>query len=259
MRTSNAMGMAGGITLAVLLSAAQARAIIAYDFPSGLAGNLVGSVEPGPWILGNVFSVNSAINVTAVGAFASESGYTFGAGVTVPVAVYSFDGANWSQVNGTYREFSAANLGTLNGSARFQTLDSPVILQPGTYAIMAANYGIPGANGWDLGLSAPGDSVPAFQTTTTAIEMASPLDPYIALFRGGQYHPDFGATLDLTFPADSFITWGSGSTPYFAGATFAFDLTPVPEAAAFGAAAVGLLGLVYLGRYARLRCRTKLP
>jgi hypothetical protein len=258
MRTWNSMRKAGGITLAVLLLAAQARAIIAYDFPEGLVGNLVGSSEPGPWILGNVFSVNSAINVTAVGAFASESGYTFGAGVTVPVAVYSFDGANWSQVNGTFKEFSD-NVGTLNGSARFQTLDSPVTLQPGTYAIMAANYGIPGANGWDLGFSGPGDTLPAFQTTTTAIEMAPPLDSYIALFRGGQYHPDFGATLDLTFPADSFITWGSGSTPYFAGATFDFDLTPVPEAATFGMAAVGLLGLVYLGRYARLRCRTKLP
>jgi hypothetical protein len=65
-----------------------------------------------------------------------------------------------------------------------------------------------------------------------------------------------GSTLPGTISGGSFVNYGSGlfgapGTPSFAGATF--DFTPVPEATAFGAAAIGLLGLVYIGRYARLR------
>jgi hypothetical protein len=46
--------------------------------------------------------------------------------------------------------------------------------------------------------------------------------------------------------------------PDWAGAKFEFDFTPVPEASAFGAAGVGLLGLVYIGRFAFLRRKMKL-
>ena len=50
--------------------------------------------------------------------------------------------------------------------------------------------------------------------------------------------------------------WGA-TTPASAGDTFEF--TPVPEVAAFGVACVGLLGLVYIVRYARLRRKMKVP
>lgn len=69
-------------------------------------------------------------------------------------------------------------------------------------------------------------------------------------FRTGSALPPIigGGTL-VNYGANLF--GGNPGTPSFAGATF--DFTPVPEAAAFGAAAIGLLGLVYIGRYARLR------
>ena len=70
------------------------------------------------------------------------------------------------------------------------------------------------------------------------------------------------------------LSWGSSlpglmdrdpdtSTPGYAGRVRAtargtFDFTPVPEVAAFGAFGVGLLGLVYIGRYVRLRRTMKL-
>jgi hypothetical protein len=66
-----------------------------------------------------------------------------------------------------------------------------------------------------------------------------------------------GTTLPAHISGGNPVDYGSTlGTPSFAGATF--DFTPVPEAAAFGAAAIGLLGLVYIGRYAQLRRTVKL-
>ena len=63
-----------------------------------------------------------------------------------------------------------------------------------------------------------------------------------------------GGSFASTIASDNVGNWGSPN-PVFGGATF--DSTPVPEVAAFGAAAVGLLDLVYFARFARLRRNVK--
>jgi hypothetical protein len=246
MRTSNSMAILAGVAVAVLLVAAHAQAItdVAYNFPTGLVGN---ETDPQAHILGNEFTVNSAINVTAVGAFASGGSL----GATIPVAMYQLTSGTWYKMLDTVDSFSG-NVGSpllsaptrQVGSALMQDLNSPVPLTPGgTYAIVAANYGVAGALDWNVLRTYT--TVPTFQTESSAItmgNMGSP--PETALF-------GYGATLDATITLSG-GNWGN-PTPAFAGATFEFE--PVPEAATFGAAGVGLLALVYIGRYARLRSK----
>ena len=225
MRTSNSLRIMG-FALAALFMTVQARAIVAFDY-----AGVVGGQSDGPLVLGNRFDVNSPINVTAVGAFDSGSG-SFGS-ATVPVAVYKLiTGIGWQQVNGTLMSFTG-NDGTQIGNARFQLLTSPVTLSPGNYAIIAANYGVAGTIYWN---SASAGTAPSFNTDGT-ISMPSSVNSFYGS----------GATLS-SLPPFNYITT---PTPGYGAGTFEF--TPVPEAAAFGAAGVGLLGLVYVGRYARLR------
>jgi hypothetical protein len=124
------------------------------------------------------------------------------------------------------------------------------LLTAGTYAIFAANLGT-GNPYWDASAS---HSNPSLAPTFGG-------GPYItmgAVFSGNTDRGFFagGSTLPGSISGGSYVDYGDGlfgapGTPSFAGPTF--DFTPVPEATAFGAAAIGLLGLVYIGRYARLR------
>jgi hypothetical protein len=249
MRALNSQRICRGVALAALLVAAQARAIVAYDYPDTLVAN---HNDFEPLILANRFDVISPINVTAVGAFDSgNNGFFNGAtAVAVPVAMYQLTDPShdlWSQVAGTIDTFTGKS-GSLTGpttqvgSALFQNLDQTVTLTPGTYAIVAANYGTTGVHYWGWS-SNPSGVVPTF-TSDSSVEMGNSLN-----------NGNNGINLGSSFPADPLFL-GPGFTasspiPSFAGATFEFE--PVPEAATFGAAGVGLLGLVYIGRYARLR------
>ena len=245
MRTSNSMAILAGVAVAVLLVAAHAQAIVAYNCPADMAGT---DNAGQPYMIGNVFTVNSAINVTAVGAF--ENGPNGGSlGVTVPVAIYSTsdNGANWSQVNGTSESFSGTT-GAAIGNARFQPVTLPVVtLIPGTYAIVAANYGVPGSLFWNNS----GGVAPTFQTESSAIMMGNSSQSYNVFY----YSPNIVgiSTLQPSFSGSGLTEFSSGPAPNYLGGTFEFE--PVPEAATFGAAGVGLLGLVYIGRYARLRSK----
>jgi hypothetical protein len=241
MKTSSSLRIIGAVIVATLLAAAQARAIVAYDF-TGVVGNEV-PVNAGPFILANVFTVNSAINVTAVGAFNNSGSLA----VTVPVAIYSYNGAIWNQVSGTFASFPGGSQYSQNG-ALFQTLGTPVTLNPGIYAIVAANYGYNYALNYDASVSGP---KPGFNTGSGLITLGSS-------WQGGANSFGYFAANSLgpTVTPNFWGSYGDGISPSFGGATF--DFTPVPEAAAFGAAAVGLLGLVYIGRFARLRRNIKL-
>ena len=249
MRTSNSMGILAGVAVAVLLVAAHAQAItdVAYNFPADLVAN---ESDPQPRVLGNAFTVLSAINVTAVGAFDSgKDGFS----ATIPVAIYRLSGTTWSQLSSTYQTFSGTegtlDLNSTDGSARFKVLGSPVTLNAGTYAIVAANYGAAGVvDDWSaFGLTPPlTPPVPTFQTASSAITMGNNGNTSETAFEF------FGNGLDPTISGPPTYNWGY-PTPSFAGATFEFE--PVPEAATFGAAGVGLLALVYIGRYARLRSK----
>ena len=247
MRTSNSMAILAGVAVAVLVVAAHAHAEVAYNFPTGLVAN---EGDPQPRVLGNEFTVNSAINVTAVGAF-DNLGDGFGS-ATVPVAIYSLSGTTWSQLSSTYQTFSGTegtlDLNSTDGSARFKVLGSPVTLNPGTYAIVAANYGAPGALDWTA-IWPSTTTVPTF-TESSAITMGNMGSSTETAFVG--YTNVLASTIPSPTAPISLGRWGY-PTPSYAGATFEFE--PVPEAATFGAAGVGLLALVYIGRYARLRSK----
>jgi hypothetical protein len=252
MKTWNSMKTRSVVAVAVLLLAAQAQAIVAYNFPATPDRTSSSS----PFELANIFQVGSDnILVTKVGA--ADYGAPGFVG-TVPVAIYSWSGSQWNQVSGTYHEF----MGTpsdLQGGARFYTLPTAVTLNAGgVYAIFGANFGVNNPY-WNASGSHTDINGAATFSGGTAWGGGGPAITMGAVFPGGTYRGwlTAGSTLPGNFGGGNFVNYGSGlfggnpGTPSFAGATF--DFTPVPEAAAFGVAAIGLLGLVYIGRYARLR------
>ena len=242
------MKMGSVAAVAMLLVAAQARAIVAYNFPvTPDRTSTSGSFE-----LANIFQVGSQnILVTKVGA--ADYGAPGFVG-DVPVAIYSWTGSQWNQVSGTYFDFTGTP-SDLEGGARFHTLATPVALNAGgVYAIFGANFG---ANNpyWNA------------SGTHTDINGAATFGGGSAITMGAVFggNPDrgwftAGSTLPGNISGGNLVNYGSTlfgapGTPSYAGPTF--DFTPVPEAAAFGAASIGLLGLVYIGRYARLRRMVK--
>ncbi len=246
MKTWNSMKVSSVVAVAVLLVGARAQAIVAYNFPvTPDRTSASGSYE-----LANIFQVGSQnISVTRVGA--ADYGAPGFVG-TVPVAIYSWSvsQSQWNQVAGTYHDFTGTP-SNLEGGASFYTLPSAVLLNAGgIYAIFGANFG--SANPY---WSASGTHTDINGAATfgggSSITMGAALP-------GGTYRGWYtaGTSLPGSIAGGTKVNYGSTlfgppGTPSFAGATF--DFTPVPEAAAFGAAAVGLLGLVYIGRYARLR------
>jgi len=247
-RMSNSMRIMAGIAVAVLLLAAQAQATIAYSRVEALLGTQDNSDASELPITGNEYGVNSAIKVTRVGAFPSKTGFSLGA--TVPVAVYSpaVTGpvGTGSLAGGADKALSSIK-GRQVGSVRSQDADSSVTLHPGAYAIVAASYGVEGAD--NFGLSSlslpPGNLMLTFQSEAIPVAMVTDkiglMAPGYSSLGPGSLTPSQGM-------------WGA-PTPASAGDTFEF--TSVPEVAAFGVACVGLLGLVYIVRYARLRRRMK--
>lgn len=246
------MKVSSVIAVSVLLVAAQAQAIIAYNFPVTPDG----TSASGGYVLANIFQVGSEnISVTRVGAADYGAPGLPGFVGTVPVAIYSWSGSQWNQVAGTYHDFTGTP-GSLEGGASFYTLPTAVTLNAGgVYAIFGANFGSAN-NYW----SASGTHTDINGAATfgggSSITMG-------AVLPGGTYRGWYtaGTSLPGSIGGGTKVTYGAGlfgptGTPSFAGATF--DFTPVPEAAAFGVAAIGLLGLVYIGRYARLRSIVKL-
>ena len=249
MKRWQSVKICSAVVVAVVLVAAQARAIVAYNFPTTPDS----TSASGGLDIANIFRVGtSPIEVTRIGA--ADYGAP-GFNGNVPVAIYSWSGSQWNQVSGTFYNFTGT-ADPLQGGTRFHTLTTPVTLNAGgVYAIFGANFG---ANNpyWNA------------SGTHTDINGA-------AAFGGGSYitmGAVFGSSTDrgwfangTTLPGSisggSYVNYGATlfggnpGTPSFAGATF--DFTPVPEATAFGAAAIGLLGLVYVGRYARLRRAVK--
>jgi hypothetical protein len=235
MKTLNSLKVSGVVVVGFILlmtTCAQA-AIVAYNFPSTLAGN---ETSDGAVVVGNQFQVNSPISVTAVGAFNDvNNGNTFNG--TIQVAIY--DLSTGLQVPFTSASFSGTSPGTQVGTAWFQDLGSPVTLNPGTYAIVGANYGNPAEPLWWVGN--PHTDTVTFQSASAAISMDAPT--------GGV---ELGSTLPATY---SPLVFKTDPTPSYAGATFEF--TAVPEVANYGAVSAGLLGLVCIVRHMGLRRRSE--
>jgi hypothetical protein len=225
MRTLNSLRILAGVVVAVLLAASQASATIAYQNPAGNYGNQLG----GPYVFGLQFTVGSSpLSVTQLGAFDNNQD---GWNSPVSVAIYDFNLHSIVGSTATFSGTSGSNLGTLgsDGGSRFLPVTPFTLTAGGSYMVVAANYGgIGGELAYNDHLSG----------ATTTLAQA----PDISV--GNNYY-DSGSA--MTFPTTHYGT----PNPAYAAGTFEF--TPVPEATAFGAAAVGLLGLVYIGRYARLR------
>jgi hypothetical protein len=249
MNAWNSMKISSAVMVAVLLVAAKAQAIVAYNFPVTPDRTSVSD----SYALANIFQVGSQdILVTKVGA--ADYGAPGFVG-TVPVAIYSWSGSQWNQLSATFHEFTGTP-SDLEGGARFYALPTSVTLNAGgVYAIFGANFG---ANNpyWDASVSHSDINGAATFDGGSAITMG-------AVFGSSTDRGWFttGSTLPANISGGNLVNYGSTlfgapGTPSFAGATF--DFTPAPEAAAFGAAAIGLLGLVYVGRYARLRRLLKL-
>jgi len=210
----------------------QANAVIVYQ-SSTAVGN---QGQNGPWALGLDFTVNTDGHVTQIGAFdSSDNGAGFGSAI-IPLAIY--DLGNNQIVPGTQVSFTGT-AGTPIGAYRFQSIGS-VYLGAGSYSIVAANYGSGGEQDYNafVGNSQvwpdPGFINPlSFDNAGGALTMGN------ARFVSG-----FSA---LTLPPAQ----NSYFNPLFGAGSF--DFTPVPEVGAFGAAAVGLLGLVYGARHFRNR------
>jgi hypothetical protein len=252
MKTWNSVKVSGAVVFAMLLVAGRANAIIAFDFPQLNANQNY----PGALSLGEVFTVNSAINVNSLAAYddpANGSGI-FGGNVQVAIYQVTLSGNTISAGSLAVNPmtFSSATPGTLisGTTTREQALGTPVQLGAGTYMIVANSYGGGSGteNNWNRN-SYTGTPVPTANTGGGLVTY------------GANYYLLDSQAWGASLPTGSWQYDNVGNPAndwhprYMAGN---FDFTPVPEAATFGAAAVGLLGLVYVGRYFSLRRRMKL-
>jgi hypothetical protein len=254
MRTSNSLKIIGGVAVAALLVAAQAQATIAYDFPTVNANQ---NYPSGSLSLGEIFTVNSSINVNQLAAYDNPANGSGIFGGPVSVAIYSVALSGQNITGGSLAvnplTFSTANPGTLisGTTTREQALSSPVTLGAGTYMIVANNYG--GAagteNNWNRGIPPGGASSPWPSANT-----GGGLVTY-----GANYYYVGNIPMGASLPTGASWNYDAVSNPgntwhprYMAG-NFDFNLSVIPEVPQFAMVGVGLLGLVYIGRYARLR------
>jgi len=219
-----------------MLVAIQAQATIAYNYPGGLVAN-GGS---GPYTIGNYFTVNSAINVDQLGIY--DSGYLNGG--TVSVAIYAVSELDNQLTSASLAvapvSFSAANPGTkVVGTSTFMKTVGNNVLNPGTYMVVANNYGNSGA-------------LPYYDNAGSSPGQISANTGGGALTFEGSYREDGNVALgsSLTDLSD----WGffDHTIPRMAAGNFGF-FAIVPEASVFGGVAIALLGLIYVGRSAWLK------
>ena len=215
-----------GLGLAIsALAACQASAIVAYS-NQGVVANESSTGGNGPYALGNDFTVNQAISVTAIGAFLGGGSSMV---ASVPVAIYNVT-LN-AIVAGTTVTFASGSSGDFqaNGSA-FRNITSVTLIVGDVYSIVAANYGQGGAPYWWN--NSQGGTTPTFNNGGGLITLG-----------GGRW----ASSSSLTFPGNT-VALTPGIPAYGAGTFEYAALTPVPEVETFAIASVSMLGLVFIGR-----------
>jgi len=256
MKTGNVVKkLALVMALSVLVLSGARGQIIAYDFPSGLAGN-----QPnGPWALGDEFTVTTPIQVTALGAF-DPGGASFDNG-GVYVSIYSITLGATTQDPQSGTVAPILNSGTmvvgqvlfsgsytpLTGTSTVMQPISPVTLYAGNYMVVANNYGVGGALiNYDSYYGGGGSAISA----NSAYGVTFTADGY---YQGNGSPPNSlnyaNAPGYGLLPASFTGGWNAlnpDQIPAFAAGNFEF--TDVPEPSSFAIAGVALLGLVCVGR-----------
>jgi hypothetical protein len=244
MKISNSLRIVGGIAVAALFTTSQAGATIAYLYDSLLVGNLSGR----PDAFGLVFNVNSPIVIDKLGAFDSGGDGFVGPGINV--AVYSLTLTIPGNMSGGISSGTLVTSSDSLPAGNTMHPITPVTIGVGTYMIAAKGYGT-------FGLTDP--IYLASGSGSSAVQYNPAVGPELTF--GPGYYKNFGSyplgSWSASLPPGWAIEGGfSGSGAIYGVANF--DFTPVPEVEHYAMAGVGLLGLVYLGRCARLWRRTKL-
>ena len=219
------------LAFAALLVFALTASADTIAYPNN--AHAIGEQTPTDDNLGMDFTVNSAIEITQMGAFNSGQG-----GFASDVEVGIFSDSTTDEIAGTDVIFTppaGVNPGTLVGNNRFDTLATPVTLAPGTYSIVTF-YGNPnseafynfnhgnGSNGGNTGgglISFVGDS---------------------RYFEGDS---------SITFPTTIDGEGGDSTINYEAG-TFAFVAAPVPEPSTIALFGLGAAGMLLIARRRRM-------
>ena len=105
---------------------------IIYDVAEGTEGN-----QDFGGSLGMDFDVSSVITVSELGAFDSGSDGLF---LPIRVELWSREGDSGIEVLAEI-DFDENDEGVLEGGHRFKSLTEPVVLEPGSYTIVATGYG----------------------------------------------------------------------------------------------------------------------
>ena len=257
MNARNSVKIGGAVAIGVLL-AFKAGATIDYtalNYPGNLIGNQGGS--PVDRALGFVFTVNSApIYISQLGAFDNPGNGLGVFGGNVSVAIYRVTlGPGGTIASGSLAvspvTFSTASPGTvIPGTDTTMKNISTVGLNAGTYMLVANHYG---------NVAGTEDPWNIYYQNNPPYHGGGPPNPSantgggLITWNGLDYYMNSPASWGNTMPSGWTIPAGAGNYPRWTGGDFEFS--PVPEVGTFGVAAVGVLGLVYVGRYARLRRR----
>jgi hypothetical protein len=248
MKTWNSMKISGVVAISFLL-AFNASAIIALNYPNNLSGNQGGTVDRA---LGFVFNVNSPIAVNQLGAFDDPGNGSGTFGGTVSVAIYKVTLGSGNSITagtliGSPVDFSTGSAGTLlaGTDTRVKNITAET-LGTGTYMLVANHYGtVAGTETpYNLSYAGGGGGAPAYPSVNTGGGLIT--------WNGTDYYMNSPASWGSSMPTPTAWTIPA-SVGYPRWTAGNFNFTPVPEAAQFATAGVGLLGLVYIGRYARMR------
>ncbi len=170
----------------------QGENILAY-------GNLTGA--PGTSLFsgsfGHDFDVNSTISITQLGVFDSGAD---GLSRKLTAEIWSRSGNSGTRLS--TMQFTSSDPGTLVDSNRFKSLDTPVVLVPGSYSVVAYGYGFNERAGHE-GFAGPGQ---AFKTLNDGGGLLS----FVGTSRLGTTTGSFPAILE------------SGNVNYYSAGTFQF-------------------------------------
>ena len=174
--------------------AGNAGSVLAYGNLTGAGGTANFNFS-----YGHDFVVNSTISVTHLGVFDSDAN---GLQRTLTAELWSRSGNTGSELKQLV--FSPQDPGTLVASNRLKPLSAPLVLEPGSYSIVAHGYG----SGEPAGYEAAGGPSSGFKT----------------LEDGGGAITFVGNSRLGTSPGQFPSLPGGGSVNYYSAGTFQFDV-----------------------------------